>query len=1259
MRTPSISARRFLTSGTVAAVLAGGLVAIGLAPASANPQPIAQRTASSVTADALPTAQIDGVVWSQAVVGNIVYAGGSFANARPAGSALGQNQVTRHNLLAYDIGTGNLITSFAPSLNAQAKVVAASPDGTRLYVGGSFTTADGVDHYRLAAYSTATGVLVASFAPVLDAPVNAIVATNTTVYVGGEFSSANNVTRSRLAAFSATDGSLLAWAPSASGGEVHTMVLTPDHTRLIAGGSFTSMNGSTSAYGLASLDPTTAALYSYAATSVVQDAGVNSAILQLTTDGTAIYGNGYVFGSGGDLEGAFSADPDTGTINWVEDCHGDTYGNFPVNGVDYTISHDHYCGNVGGFPQTSPDWTYHHTLAFTAKATGTLLHNTESPDMYTDFGGQPSPTLINWFPDLAVGTYTGQSQAAWSIAGNSTYVVLGGEFPSVNGRNQQGLVRFATAPTAPSKQGPMVSGSDFMPTTLSLSNTSVRVSWQANWDRDDENLTYELVRNGDTNHPIYTTTATSQFWNQPGMGYVDTGLTPGASYDYRLYAADPDGNFVWGDTVTATVPTASPGTYSKSVLADGATSYWRLDEAAGTTATDWAGLNNLSEGSAVTHATAGAILGDTDTADTFGGSSSGYAETTTPAAGPNTFTLEAWIKTSTTNGGKIVGFGDGAGGALSNNYDRQIYMDNAGHLIFGVYKNGDLTASSSGAAGVYNDNHWHQVVATLSSSGMALYVDGALVAGNAATTVGQPFSGYWHVGGDNLGTWPAQPTSNFFGGAIDDVAIYPTALNVGQIGTHYRNSGRTITGSNQSPVAAFTAAPTNMSVTFDGSASADPDGTIASYAWAFGDGATGTGAKPSHTYAAPGAHSVVLTVTDNQGATGQVTHSVTVSAAANKPPVAAFTATPVNLTVSFDGSASADPDGTIASYAWAFGDGATGTGATPSHTYAAGVYSAVLTVTDNQGATGQVTHSVTVSAAANKPPVASFTFAPVNLTVSFDGSASADPDGTIASYAWGFGGGATGTGATASHTYAAVGVYSVVLTVTDNKGATGSVTKSVTVNPAAAFASDTFTRTVAGQWGNANAGGAWTVNGAVNAFAVNGSVGQMTMSAPGAGPTAMLNSVSQANANLMVDSSMSKLATGNGAFLTVLLRHQGSSDYRFKVRYMTGGAIHLVISKVVNNAETTLQEAVIAGLTFHLGDVLGARVVISGNGTTTISGKVWKVGTTEPAAAQMTLTDTQAALQTAGSIGLQSYLSGSSTNAPVVMNIDNLSASLN
>jgi PKD repeat protein len=109
---------------------------------------------------------------------------------------------------------------------------------------------------------------------------------------------------------------------------------------------------------------------------------------------------------------------------------------------------------------------------------------------------------------------------------------------------------------------------------------------------------------------------------------------------------------------------------------------------------------------------------------------------------------------------------------------------------------------------------------------------------------------------------------------------------------------------------------------FNAASSSDTDGTIFSYNWSFGDSQTSTGINPSHTYAAAGTYNVILTVTDNLGAAGTVTISVTVSSAtSNNPPTAQFTTSASSLIVSIDGTSSADSDGQVASWSWNFGDG--------------------------------------------------------------------------------------------------------------------------------------------------------------------------------------------------------------------------------------------------------------------------------------------------------------------------------------------------
>jgi Tol biopolymer transport system component len=152
-------------------------------------------------------------------------------------------------------------------------------------------------------------------------------------------------------------------------------------------------------------------------------------------------------------------------------------------------------------------------------------------------------------------------------------------------------------------------------------------------------------------------------------------------------------------------------------------------------------------------------------------------------------------------------------------------------------------------------------------------------------------------------------------------------------------------------------------------------------------------------------------------------------------PVATFTVACDGLTCSFDGSASTDQYGTISNYAWSFGDGTTGSGATISHTYAVGgAYSVTLTVSDGNS-TGTKFQTVSLL-------VAAITSTCNGLTCTFDGSSS---QGLVSSYAWAFGDGRTGSGVTASHTYGTDGTYLVSLVVTDNIGATGLKSGSVTV----------------------------------------------------------------------------------------------------------------------------------------------------------------------------------------------------------------------
>jgi PKD repeat protein len=264
---------------------------------------------------------------------------------------------------------------------------------------------------------------------------------------------------------------------------------------------------------------------------------------------------------------------------------------------------------------------------------------------------------------------------------------------------------------------------------------------------------------------------------------------------------------------------------------------------------------------------------------------------------------------------------------------------------------------------------------------------------------------------------------------------------------------QTVTVTDEPPVAALAIAvrspEAGQSVGFDGSSSSDADGSITSYAWAFGDGHTGSGRTASHTYASPGTYALKLTVTDSSGQHASITQSLTVFGGPTAHLAASATQVEEGASVDFDatGSAAGGSGASIQTYAWSFGDGTSATGAAPSHAYSAPAsYTVKLTVTDSAGVSATTTQTVTV---LDEPPAAAFGASPAvpipGQSIAFDGSGSSESDGAIVSYAWDFGDGATGTGATPTHAFATAGTFTVTLTVVDQAGQQGTVSRPITV----------------------------------------------------------------------------------------------------------------------------------------------------------------------------------------------------------------------
>ena len=205
------------------------------------------------------------------------------------------------------------------------------------------------------------------------------------------------------------------------------------------------------------------------------------------------------------------------------------------------MDHSHDCLSVNTFPQQNPT-VWMRATADTIYPTG---FDQQPPGANSNYSGQPIPTQLNWYPAVNTGNYTGAFQGGWSLGSDgSKYLVMGGEFTTVNGIAQQGLATFATRDTAPNKVGPQYR-TTLQPSVLSLSNGTARVAFTGTSDPDDAVLTYQVLRDNSLT-PIYSVDSNSQWWALPQLGYVDSGLVPGSSHTYRIQVKDPWGNSTIG-----------------------------------------------------------------------------------------------------------------------------------------------------------------------------------------------------------------------------------------------------------------------------------------------------------------------------------------------------------------------------------------------------------------------------------------------------------------------------------------------------------------------------------------------------------------------------------------------------------------------------------------------------------------------------------------------------------------------------------------
>ncbi len=309
------------------------------------------------------TYQANGRAAALLPVGNTIYLAGSFTSLRPYGAARGTGEVARNHLAAVDRATGQLLP-WNPGANKEAYALAASPDGSTIYVGGLFSQVSGQSRLKVAAFSSATGVLT-KWAPSANNKVFAIAVTGSRVYLGSTFTTINGVARANAASVD-TNGSLdAAWHPSLSA-PVRALLASASGASIYAGGDFVSVNGDTKQKHLVSLS---------ASTALVQSRLFHPGypVYDLTADATTMYMAGN--GSGGN---AASASLATGAKGWSVQTDGGIQAISVLNGSVYIGGHfDNVCptgvapGGITGYHCTGSQLTRHKILAVDA-STGSL-----------------------------------------------------------------------------------------------------------------------------------------------------------------------------------------------------------------------------------------------------------------------------------------------------------------------------------------------------------------------------------------------------------------------------------------------------------------------------------------------------------------------------------------------------------------------------------------------------------------------------------------------------------------------------------------------------------------------------------------------------------------------------------------------------------------------------------------------------------------------------------------------------------------------
>jgi CSLREA domain-containing protein len=297
---------------------------------------------------------------------------------------------------------------------------------------------------------------------------------------------------------------------------------------------------------------------------------------------------------------------------------------------------------------------------------------------------------------------------------------------------------------------------------------------------------------------------------------------------------------------------------------------------------------------------------------------------------------------------------------------------------------------------------------------------------------------------------------------------------------------------------------------------------------------------------------------------------------------------------------------------------------------------------------------------APPPPTADFTWGQQagSLGVNFTDTSTGSPT----SWSWNFGDGTSSTEQHPTKTYAAAGNYSVTLTAT-NAGGSSNRTRNITVaavSTPSQVAADAFSRTVSGGWGTADIGGAYTTSqGPTADYSVSGGTGNIVMPSANTSRSALLNNTSQRDVDVRFRVRTDKVPTGGNSFIYAVARRNGTNEYRPRMILNANGTVSVNASVVINGTESALGTAVVvSGLTQSANSFIWLRAQVTGASPTTVRVKAWADGQAEPSGWQFSVTNNAAAVQTAGSLGLRTYVNSSINNAPITFSFDDYSVAL-